>query len=352
MFGSIKDHIMIGGPNAIAGWGLLFLLVLQGGFAGGNLRPEVDLDFFLALLVAAALTGNGVYALNAVYDLDADMINKPNRPLPSRRMTKEHALKYAYSLLALGLVVCTFASLYSKNYLIILLWSIFTLLGVAYSKPPLKLKAHHIFGNLCFGTFAGLTFLIGIMIVPSSISVSIGIFILFTIIFVAGLVTMKDFQDVEGDKKNGDITLPAKVGRGKAAIISIIMMAPYVARIPLVPYGVMAQPPILDWFLRNFLLLIIIGSFVVYIALDRIGRGHIISDAYSRVLYFYVIFFTTYNFFILPSPGMTSSAFFPSTLLPLVYASAPFIALAIYVTMAIVVTSRSWKMGHDILRPG
>ena len=36
IWGSIKDHIMIGGLNAIAGWGMLVLLVFSRGYIGGN----------------------------------------------------------------------------------------------------------------------------------------------------------------------------------------------------------------------------------------------------------------------------------------------------------------------------
>jgi heme O synthase-like polyprenyltransferase len=87
---SIKDHLMIGGPNAIAGWGSLILFTISGGVLIG--RVIADLNVFLPILLAAALTGNGIYALNAYYDIETDRIDKPGRPLPSGRMTPQHAL--------------------------------------------------------------------------------------------------------------------------------------------------------------------------------------------------------------------------------------------------------------------
>ena len=104
----IKDHLWIGGPNAVSGWGLLVLLVFSRGVQYTSLK--VDLDLFLLVLAAAALTGNGVYAINACYDIDADKVNKPNRPLPSARITKDRAFKYAYGLMASGLAVAVVAA--------------------------------------------------------------------------------------------------------------------------------------------------------------------------------------------------------------------------------------------------
>ncbi|MCK4953281.1 UbiA family prenyltransferase, partial [Candidatus Bathyarchaeota archaeon] len=131
ILGSIKDHILIGGPNAVAGWGLLILLVLSGGFYAGYLRPGIDVPLFIAVLAAAALTGNGIYALNACFDTDADAINKPNRPIPSGRITLEHAKRYSWGLMASGLGVAGVTSIVYGNFLMVGLWSIFTILGIA-----------------------------------------------------------------------------------------------------------------------------------------------------------------------------------------------------------------------------
>ena len=96
---SVKDHILIGGPNAMAGWGLLTLVVFIGGFLGGRIIVS-NVPLWLLLVVTAFLTGSGSYAINAVNDIETDKVNKPYRPLPSGRMTREHALKYSYALLA------------------------------------------------------------------------------------------------------------------------------------------------------------------------------------------------------------------------------------------------------------
>jgi len=340
IFSSIKDHILIGGPNAVAGWGLLLLLVLSGGFYGGYLRPGIDVPLFILVLAAAALTGNGIYALNAYYDRDADAINKPNRPIPSGRMTPEHGKRYAWALMISGLVVAGVTSIAYGSFLMIGLWSIFTILGIAYTKPPINLKGRHIFGNLCFGAFTLLTFVIGIVLGTNKLpSITVLLPYLFYIFYIAGMITMKDFQDVEGDRKHGDITLPVKFGRRKAALLSIGLMA-----IPTIVFTTMYPPSsIISWVMSNFSFLIISGSFTVYAILDRVGRDHIISDAYSRVIYFYVILYSAY--------GFLKGALIPRNIIALVLTYDRYIALAVYAIVATVTVIRSYKVGYDIMKP-
>jgi len=299
---SVKDHILIGGHSAIAGWGLLVALISNQGLVDSwwihpGLRPGINPAIFFSVLIAAFLTGNGVYALNAYYDRDVDGINKPGRPIPSGRMTPEHAFTYAVSLMALGLFVSLAFSILTGRYLTVVLWSVFTLLGIAYSMPPLKLKARHIFGNLCFAGFAALTFMIG--------SVAFGMTIdrtYISLVFLLGilaftLVTMKDFHDYEGDKAKGDITFPVKVGKVRAAAIcAAIMMVFLVLLIYL--YEVVANRgglASLSIFFQYYWFYILLPmSFGVYIVLDHF-LGSAVSNAYSATQYYLVIFLVGYR---------------------------------------------------------
>jgi 4-hydroxybenzoate polyprenyltransferase len=220
------------------------------------------------------------------------------------------------------------------------LWSIFTILGIAYTHPPINLKGRHIWGNLCFGAFTLLTFVIGIVLGTNTLpSITVLLPYLLYIFYIAGMITMKDFQDVEGDRKHGDITLPVKVGRGKAALLSIGLMA-----IPNIVFTIMYPPSsIISWVMSNFSFLIIAVSFTVYAVLDRIGRDHIVSDAYSRVIYFYVILYSAY--------GFLKGALIPRNIIALVLAYDRYIALAVYAIVATATILRSHKMGYDVMKP-
>jgi len=291
----VKDHIFIGGPNAVSGWGLLTLLAFQGGFNAGVFRSNANPVLFLAVVVAAFVTGNGVYALNAYYDIKVDKINKPSRPLPSGRMMPQHALKYAYSLMALGLAIAGIVSLVSMNPTMFGLWIIFTLLGLAYSIPPVKLKSRHLFGNLCFGLFAGFSLAVMYVIYqPIALDSGWWLTVIFTSIFVAGFITMKDFYDVEGDVANGDSTLAVKFGRKGAAIISIFLIGVFLLGI----YVASSPKDITSWLMTGyqFTALIIMGAFIVYLITDSVGRDHLVSNSYAKVIYYYVILTSAYGF--------------------------------------------------------
>lgn len=299
LLGSIKDHIIIGGPNAIAGWGLLVLLVFSRGFIGGRLMPGLDPLLFALVLLAAFFTGNGVYAFNAYYDVEADRINKPNRPIPAGRMTRKHALKYSLALMSLGISMSVIVTLWRREPFMFITWSIFTLLGIAYSKPPFKLKSRHILGNLCFAVFAVIAFTIGYLWTPVTTSIVLLVILYFLgTIFLAGIVTMKDFRDYEGDKANNDITLPVKVGKIKAALISIIFIA-----IPVVSYlflWSMLYPTtplnMFTFFQQYWLYFLLFLQFGIYILLEKFRPNSMLSDLYSRTQYYYAIVLTAYIF--------------------------------------------------------
>lgn len=303
IWGSIRDHIMIGGPNAIAGWGLLVLLVFSRGYIGGNLMPGLDPILFVLVILAAVFTGNGVYAYNAYYDGTADKINKPNRPIPSGRMTPEHARKYSWTLMILGLSISIAVSLWKSQPFMFTMWSIFTLLGIAYSKPPFKLKARHILGNLCFAGFAIIAFTIGFLWTPVNVSfILLAISYFLGAIFLVGIVTMKDFRDFEGDKVNNDITLPVKVGKIKAALISMIFIAiPIVSYVFLWPLLYSTTPlNIFTFFERYWLYFLLLLQFGTYILLEKTRPDSTLSNPYSRTQYYFAIVLTAYLFLRVP----------------------------------------------------
>jgi 4-hydroxybenzoate polyprenyltransferase len=301
----VRDHLLICGHSGITGWVLLALLVASGGVSGGQLNPGVDPLVFSLTLAAAALVGNGVYALNAYYDREIDKINKPGRPIPSNRMMSKHAFRYAVSLLALGWLVSLVVSFLTSNHLTVALWSVFTILGITYSMPPLKLKARHIFGNLCFSAFAALALTISSVafgkVGPTSLEV-VMMFCIFT-----GLVTLKDFRDFEGDKVGGDMTLPVKLGRRKAAAVSMILVC-----VPLTVKFVIdvVNRSILWWMVRGgtWLFLLYVCSFGIYILLDY-RMGSAVSKVYSVEQYYLLVFLTAYFLIRVPILGFELRAY-------------------------------------------
>jgi len=290
---SIKDHIMIGGPNAIAGWGSLVLFTISGGVLGG--RIIADVKIFIPILVAAAITGNGIYALNAYYDVETDKLNKPGRPLPSGRMTPQHALKYSQGLMALGLFISLVASIVTGKYLMLVLWTMFTLLGIAYSMPPLKLKSRHILGNLCFAAFTTITMFIPSLWGTPLLMQMVLYKTFFGTLMVTAIIVMKDFADYDGDKATGSITLPVKIGKKKSAVFAMVVMAIVV----IIRINMFPPANTLELIKGVAPMALYIASFGVYIVLEYIGP-RTLSYPYAEVQYYFIALWGAYSFLKMP----------------------------------------------------
>ncbi|MCK4272766.1 geranylgeranylglycerol-phosphate geranylgeranyltransferase [bacterium] len=191
--------------------------VLVGALASGLLRP--DLPVLLACLVAGLITG-GANAINDVFDVQIDRVNKPGRPLPSGRLTRSQATAFSVMLMVLGVAISPALGLWG-----LLIAILVVLLLVAYSA---WLKRMPLWGNLAVALAAGLAFLYGGIatgrpgpaLVPAC----------FAFLFHLGREILKDAQDEVGDRAAGARTLPAVVGvpaalRWAGLVFSILIAA-------------------------------------------------------------------------------------------------------------------------------
>ena len=335
LMAQIRNHVLIGGHSAIAGWGLMVFLLTSVATSGGHLKTGVDLDVFISVLVAAALIVNGIYALNAYHDRESDRINRPERPIPSGRMTPEHALKYAVTLMTLGWFLSLSVSVFTRRYLTVILWSAFTLLGIAYSMPPLKLKARHIFGNLCLAISIFLAVYMGSVTFGVSTSTPEEAFTLQKFVtgffVITGIITVKDFHDYKGDKARGDITLPVKFGKRRAAAISMAIIGAPIA-VKLVT-DIMNRASLYRMIApATWLHVMFLSVFGVYLVLDyysaRTHKGAFILDLYSVTQWYLITFLIAYFLLRVPLLGLSYREYPWEILLScLFYASITFISI-------------------------
>jgi len=196
------------------------------------ITSHLVLDIVLGTLMAAMLNAasNGI---NQIYDLDVDQINKPNRPIPSGRMSIRESgwVTAVFYLIALALALAV-------NWECFVLASAAAFLTVIYSVPPFRTKANAILANVTIAIPRGILLKVaGWTTVRSAldgrgepwyIGLIFGLFLL-------GAATTKDFADMKGDEAGGCITLPVKYGPKKAAwIIAPFFVLPFL----LIPYGV------------------------------------------------------------------------------------------------------------------
>ncbi len=210
------------------------------GYTGGSLRdPGVLLALVLAP-VAAAILNVASNAVNQIYDLKVDRINKPDRPLPSGEMSVGAAcvvMVVAYVLAA--------AAAYAINLLLVLIVLFTAFVTYAYSAPPFRTKRHWLLANLTIAIPRG--FLLPVagwaaisgsadpLVLGDALPSELLTFAAAAGLFVLGAASTKDFADLAGDEAGGCITLPLRFGVPTAArVIAPFLVVPWL----LLPVGV------------------------------------------------------------------------------------------------------------------
>jgi len=231
--------------------------------------PPVPLTGWVAVKIAlgtlmAAVLNAASNTLNQVTDLEADQVNKPNRPIPSGRVTPNEALRLS-ALLYVGAFVlatpvgpqCTFLAGTA---------AVMTLL---YSAPPFRMKAIPYLANVVIAVPRGVLLKVAGWtcvrdfgrIEPWYIGMIFGIFLL-------GATTTKDFADIRGDRAAGFRTIPVILGTRRAAWLTApFLVLPFL----LIPWGLhqgfLSGSPRILYALTA--LLSLWGAYVAYLMLRR-----------------------------------------------------------------------------------
>ena len=158
-----------------------------------------------ALSLAAAVGAFNTY--NNIIDIELDAINKPHRPLPSKRL--EFLNANVFFLLLAGVSLLTAYALSFPFFLII---SSILILALFYSIPNIHLKSKFIINSLIIASIYGLLSpLAGWALYPHKSLPLIVISFLF--IIAIGLAILKDFEDVIGDRMHNVDTAPIILGK-------------------------------------------------------------------------------------------------------------------------------------------
>lgn len=197
--------------------------VVGGAVAATGGWPADPLPIAMGLLSSLLLTGasNG---LNQIADIETDRINRPDRPLPSGRMSLGAAWWLTGVLLAGALAAAVPAGVGFLACVVITVP-----VTAAYSFPPLRTKRIPFLANATIATPRGL------LLVLAGWAVGGGLWrheawILGGLcwLYIFGAATTKDFADAEGDRATGCTTLPLLLGPAKAAwFVAPFLVVPY-----------------------------------------------------------------------------------------------------------------------------
>jgi chlorophyll/bacteriochlorophyll a synthase len=173
-----------------------------------NIAARVALAALCAMILNAASN-----SINQLFDLEIDRINKPHRPLPSGSLTKTQVLVWSAIFYITALIVA-----WPLGLLFFLAIVVTTMLTLAYSVPPLRLKRRPVLSNLTIAAARGLLLpVVGYAALATPDNIEIWYLAVTSAVFIFGAAIAKDFGDTEGDLAGAVVTLPILLGAEKAA---------------------------------------------------------------------------------------------------------------------------------------
>ena len=191
--------------NAIMAVIAIFLMAVISG--------KFTLEVLMAAVVVFIVTGAG-NSINDYFDHKIDAINKPERPIPSGRISLKTALIYSISLFVLGIILA-----FLINFLLGMIAFLSSILMIFYARD---LKTKCFIGNLSISFLTGLCFVFGgIAVGQIMVSIYLG-FYAFLMTMAREIVT--DMEDMEGDEEEGATTLPLVYGTRTSSLIAAFFM--------------------------------------------------------------------------------------------------------------------------------
>lgn len=214
-----------------------------------SMFPLPILSFFLAVL--------GLNAFNQIFDMKEDSISKPSRPIPSHKLSRTNALLISVILFLMSICLATA----TMKWLFLLVILVFIIVSILYSMPPIRLKRFFLSSNLVGGTLHGALLFLGAWTIFASDGQFPFVFFLIFWGLAISIASIKDLEDIEGDKKTGIQTLPIKIGTKKTlyAISMLVFLILFVG-LSLTLHGTLNINFIFS-FIFSFLLLIIVIFF-------------------------------------------------------------------------------------------
>jgi 4-hydroxybenzoate polyprenyltransferase len=222
-------------PRITRFWNLLIIGLCQYFTVCFLIHPELLLDWKVFVLTAstASIAAAG-YIINDYYDVKIDLINKPERVVIGKTLTRRSAILLhsflSFTGVALGFLldwkigVVNFFSSF-------LLW--------LYSN---SLKRLPLVGNVAVSLLTGLSVAIVIFLYPDFSVTSILVYSLFAFFMTLVREIIKDMEDLKGDNTFGCKTLPIVWGIRKTKVFIYVLTALFIANLFIIHFYVEPLP--------------------------------------------------------------------------------------------------------------
>ncbi|HUF23482.1 MAG TPA: UbiA family prenyltransferase [Vicinamibacterales bacterium] len=266
----MKDYVQLARPFTLIAPALGFFsgaVTAIGAYPAEPWSMQVLTPALIGALMAAVLNA-GSNALNQIYDLAIDAVNKPARPLPGGRLSIRQAWTFTWICYGAALWLAWMVAPGGRRecFWIVLAAAVLTFV---YSVPPFRTKRHGLWANVTIAVPRGLLLKVaGWSAVKTVFGVEPwfigGIFGL----FLLGASTTKDFSDMEGDRADGCRTLPIIYGVRRAAwMISPSFILPFMLINVGVLTGILTGNALLLHALG--ITMTMYGAYVLYLMLRR-----------------------------------------------------------------------------------
>ncbi|RJS75380.1 hypothetical protein CW712_04630 [Candidatus Bathyarchaeota archaeon] len=172
---------------------------------------EAALNLLLGFVTAFTLTAASM-AINDYCDREIDRINEPARPIPSGQVKPKEALIFTAFLAVVGLVAAAFTN---RESLAVAVFSLATSLTYAS-----KGKRTGLPGNFLVSACVATPFIYGSFAVGMGLNMKIVFFAVLAFLSNTGREVAKGIVDVEGDRKEGMMTIAVSHGEKVAAYVA------------------------------------------------------------------------------------------------------------------------------------
>lgn len=235
-----------------------------------------DMLWMPLIFVSVFLITGGGNAVNDYFDAAIDAINRPERPIPSGRIKRENAFSTAMALFAAGIIVAYFTG----KTLIPFFIAVFNSLLLFFYASSLKRKVF--IGNMSIAYLTGSTFLFGGAAYGQE-----GLRITLVLFFLSMLATLareivKAIEDMEGDRREGAVTLPIRIGGRPSAYIA--------SAVGVLAVGLSPLPYVMGLFNGYYLFAVGIADLIfLYAVLLILKNNPPASSKYFKVAMFFAL---------------------------------------------------------------
>ena len=192
-----------------------------------------NIPLILAMLAVFFETAAG-NVINDYFDYNIDLINKPERPIPSGRISLKAGRNYGYLQFLLGTICGFLISYLTDNWIP---FAIVLIADVILYLYAYKLKSTPLIGNLAVGFMTGFGFVFGGFTINTPGIITTSIFLgFFAFVMTTAREIIKDIEDIEGDAAEGARTLPILIGEKIPAILAVCLIIIDCALCPLLYY--------------------------------------------------------------------------------------------------------------------